>query len=240
MLRTTNINLISLSILARCYPLISFEETDEVLRILEAEFGCHLCNAFFRMQQLFLCHIEHLQLDVFLCRFACLFLYQIAEIIGRKAHFIGEILYGRHSVFQCDVRIKIFVNQLLETPQHIQIHVLSGNELALIKPHTIIQQQFDVGTYKTFGMSVDGVLQFRPNNGQTVVYDHTFVRREMKGLVRLVREKVYRLIFCPSDVPRMKSGWNNSPTDLGSMPPIRVYPTVCPGAKLTTVLSSKS
>ena len=55
-------------------------------------------------------------------------------------------------------------------------------------------------------MLVDGVAQLHADFFQAVEDNHTFFLRQMQGFVGLIGKNVYFLIFCPSDVPRIKSG----------------------------------
>ena len=85
------------------------------------------------------------------------FFHQIAEIIGRQAYFACKIAYRRQPFLRSGALGKVIVEQPLETCQDIEIHVPARDELALVKTHTIVEQQFYIGRNKPLGMLVDGV-----------------------------------------------------------------------------------
>lgn len=74
------------------------EQSGEMLGILKTELVGYLADAFLSVLQMLLCHIHHFQLNVCLCRTACLLLYQVAKIAWRQAQFACAIFHGGQSV----------------------------------------------------------------------------------------------------------------------------------------------
>lgn len=165
------------------------ENPAEVVRIVEPEFVGYFADALVRFgkQLFYLCHGR--ELDVFLCGFTRLFLYQVTEIIGRKAYFIGAILYGGQTYCLGLVGVKIFVQQFLKLVQHTAVTHLPGNELAFIETHTMIEQCFYVRCHNLFGVLVNDLFQFITDLMETVEDYRLFPLRHVQRLVAGVREE---------------------------------------------------
>ena len=76
------ITLILQPILRRGTPHPLFENTHEMLRVLESQFVSDLANRFSRVKHFFFGDTYQFQLDIFLCRFPRFLFNQIPEVIG--------------------------------------------------------------------------------------------------------------------------------------------------------------
>ena len=182
-----------------------------MLRILESQFIGHLPDGFIRVEKPLLGRVDHLQLDILLGRFPGLLFHQIAEIIGRQAYFACKIAYRRQPFLRSGALGKVIVEQPLETCQDIEIHVPARDELALVKTHTIVEQQFYIGRNKPFGMLVDGVEQFHADFFQAVEDNHTFFLRQVQGFVGLIGKKRIFLNLLPQRRTADKIGMKQQP-----------------------------
>ena len=119
------------------------EESDEMLRIVEAETladeGDGQCLV---VQQLFGMGKKVVGNDV-LGGTTGFHAHQIAEISARQTAFFGKISYRGQTIakgFCGDIIIK----QLHEFPDHRMVDLLAGDELSVVEAEAIVQQQFDV------------------------------------------------------------------------------------------------
>ena len=140
---------------------------------------------------------NHLQLDIFLRCLSGFRLYQIPEVVGRKANLVGELFHGRDSFPRRRIRIEVIVQQPLETRQRIVIHILAGDELTFVKAHTVVEQHLDVGNNQRFGEFVDGMLQLTDNLFHIILQDDTLLCRKVQSLVGSIREKRILLHLLP-------------------------------------------
>ena len=160
-----------------------------MLRVLESQLIGYLTDAFPAVGNLFLGQVYNGVLDVLLRRLAGLFLHQVAEVVGREEHLVGEILHRRQSVPLGLVAVEIVVEQSLEACQHIAVRILSCDELSVVEAHAVVQQQFDVLGDEAFAVLVDGVVQLLLYLVQTV-RENPFLRlRQMKCLVGGIRKE---------------------------------------------------
>lgn len=119
-------------------------------------------------------------------RHSCFLFYQIAEVIGGKAEFVGTILHCRDAFCQGQARLVIIIKQRLEACKQVAVRVFAGNELAVIEADATVEEQFDGVDYKRVAVLVDRMAQFLCNVFQTFDDGFALLFRQMKGFVGMV------------------------------------------------------
>ena len=66
-----------------------------MLGVLETQFVGNFADGFTGVEHLFFRYIHELHLDMLLCRPACFFFDQVAEIVGRQMQSVGTIPHGQ-------------------------------------------------------------------------------------------------------------------------------------------------
>ena len=113
-------------------------------------------------------------MDVFLRGLSALFLYQVAEVVGRKAKLGSKILDRRQAGLHRLAGVEIIVQQFLETGQQVGIDFFTGNELAFIEACAIVQQQLNIDTDQCLAMIVYRMIEFFRYLVETVEDDVPF------------------------------------------------------------------
>ena len=108
--------------------------------ILEPQFIGDFTNGFIGGAKELLGFVHQLDMDMLLGSFSRLFLDEITEIVGGEMQFIREILHIGQTPFLRLVSLEVGIQQTFELRQHIPVHILAGNELAVVKTRTIVQQ----------------------------------------------------------------------------------------------------
>ena len=152
-----------------------------MLGILKAQFIGNLVYGLLRIGKQVLGRIYDFALDVFL-RILSRFLFnKISEVVGRKEYLISKIPYGRQSVGMRLPALEIIVEQGFEAGQHILVRFLAGDELPVIKTHTIVKQQLDISCNKPLAQLVYRMRQFQLYFSQTIEDDAFILVRKVQG-----------------------------------------------------------
>ena len=88
------------AVFGRCHACATLEIAVEMLAALEAESVCHFRNGVIGGVQIFLGDVDNLLLDELHRRFPCLFLHEVAEVVGRQAALISKYLDRRQSAHE--------------------------------------------------------------------------------------------------------------------------------------------
>ena len=160
-----------------------------MLGVLEPEFVGNLTDGLVAAEHLVLGQVYDLALDMFLCCLAGFFLYQVSEIVGGKADLVSEIFYGRQTLGLGPAAFEIVVQQFVEADQYALVGIAPGNELPVVKSHTVVEKQFDVHRYKPFAMLVYRTADFHPYFVEAVLEKMFLVFGKMEGFGRIVREE---------------------------------------------------
>ena len=125
-------------ILTWCHADFFLEQARKVLGVLETEFIGYLVERQLAVENVLLREVDDLVLDVALCRHASLFLHEVAEIARREAGLVGEIGDAGQTLAFGLAAAEILVKALLEAGHDVAIHLVSGDELAVVVAHAVI------------------------------------------------------------------------------------------------------
>lgn len=157
--------------------------------ILEPQFIGDFTDGFIGGAEKLLGFVHQLEQDILLGRFSRLFLDEIPEIVGGEMQFICEILHIGQPLFLRLVSFEVGIQQAFELRQHIPVHMLAGDELAVVKTHSVVQKDFYIGRHDGLGVPVNATSQFRPDFRQAVQEQMPFPLRHMEGLGSVIGKK---------------------------------------------------
>jgi len=115
-----------------------------MLRIFEPQIVRNFTDGFGGIENLVFCHINQFIVDEFLSGNSHFFFNEIAKIIRGKIKLFRKIMNHRKTYILRLFRSKIIVQQTFKFSDDSLIDVISGDKLTVVKPHTVIQEQFDI------------------------------------------------------------------------------------------------
>ena len=81
---------------------------------------------------------------------------------------------------------EIVVHESLELGQHVAVCCLTCNELPFVEAHAVVQKQLDVACDEAPAQAVDGMVEFHRYLVEAVLYNLSFIFRQVESLVRRV------------------------------------------------------
>ena len=172
-----------------------FEYAVEVLRVLEAQFVGYLGDGLVCAGNQLFGGVDEVVPDVLLGGLAGLFLEQVAEVVGREAHFVGKVFHGGQAFRLRQSALEVGVEQSLKLAQDVSVYGGAGGELAFVEAHAVVQQQLYVSREEAFAQPVGGAGHFPFYLPYAVQEDAFLFLRKVQGFVRLVGEERVRLDF---------------------------------------------
>ena len=128
-------------------------------------------------------------LDVTLCGGAALLADQVAEVVGRETGLVGEVGDGGQTVTFWMVVYKVLAELLLEGQEHLAVHLVSRDELAIVVAQAVVEHQGNSVCDESLRVFVDGVLHLCLNLIHQCHDDRALCLRQMQRLVITVIEK---------------------------------------------------
>lgn len=86
------------------------------------------------------------------------------------------------------IRLEIAVKQRFKPRHHVTVGILTGDELTIIEPHAVVQQQFDLIGDKRLAMLVNRMLKFSLELSHALRDGGAFLLRQVQSLIGIIGE----------------------------------------------------
>ena len=136
------------------------EQSGHVLRVLESCLVGYLADTPVGFQKEVFYFVNDCLMDAFDSGFSRLFLYHVAEIVGREMELVSAPGHRRQSQLLWFARTEIIVQQCVEAGQYIAVQDGTGGELALIETKAVVEQYLNVGNDDAPAVLVNVVPEF--------------------------------------------------------------------------------
>ena len=151
-----------------------------MLWILESEAIGHLADGLAVIEDPLLCQVDDQGLNMVLGGFPCFLLDKVAKIVGREIQFFGTVGHRGQSEGLGLVGPEIVVQKAFKPFQDALMHILAGDELAVIETYTVIEQQFYIGSDEAFAVAFRSPRRGR-RSSRKGKRQPTFTIQEMYG-----------------------------------------------------------
>ena len=156
---------------------------------MESQAVCNLGDRLVCAGQEVLGQVYYLSLYELLRRPSGFFFHEVAEVVGRKEAPFGEVFHRRQPLALGPVAPEVDVELVLKAREHVVVGFAAGDELPVVEPHAIVEQQLYVAAYQRFAVLVDGTSEFHLNLVEAVGEYLFLVVRQVQRLARGVVEK---------------------------------------------------
>ena len=139
-----------------------------MLGILKAELVCHLRDALAGVEEHLLAESEDMLLDVDLRRQPRLLADEVAEISGRETGLVCEIGHRGQSVVNGLALLEVSLDVLLEGREDVGVLLVARDELPVVEPLAVVQNELDAVGEDGLRVLVDGLLHLEADGPEGV------------------------------------------------------------------------
>lgn len=161
-----------------------------MLGILKAELVGHLGDALVRVEEHLLAERKDMLLDVDLRRQPRLLADEVAEISGRETGLVGEIGHRGQSVVHGLALLEVSLDVLLEGREDVGVLLVARDELSVVEPLAVVEDEFDAVGEDGLRVLVDGLLHLEADGPEGVGEHLPLALAEVERLGGVVVEEM--------------------------------------------------